>query len=127
MERVYREIRIRSETKITRVIRHPYSKMTTHVDIKQMLIRLDAMEIQFKKPSMKYKAGQWLFLNAPSVSSQQWHPFTITSCPFDDYISVHVRQVGDFTRALADTLGAGQAQSKLYDEVDQNGIYEVAL
>lgn len=76
---------------------------------------------------MKYKAGQWLFLNVPSVSSQQWHPFTITSCPFDDYISVHVRQVGDFTRALGDALGAGPAQAKLYDGVDSNGMYEVAL
>lgn len=85
------------------------------------------MEIQFKKPSMKYKAGQWLFLNVPSVSKQQWHPFTITSCPFDPYISVHVRQVGDFTRTLADALGAGNAQAKLYDGVDPNGMYEVAL
>lgn len=87
----------------------------------------DAMEIQFKKPSMKYKAGQWLFLQVPSVSRQQWHPFTITSCPFDPYISVHVRQVGDFTRALGDALGAGPAQAKLYDGVDPNGMYEVAL
>ncbi|OBT77272.1 NADPH oxidase [Pseudogymnoascus sp. 05NY08] len=110
-ERIYREIRARRETEIIRVIRHPY----------------DAMEIQFKKPSMKYKAGQWLFLQVPSVSSQQWHPFTITSCPFDPYISVHIRQVGDFTRALGDAVGAGPAQAKLYDGVDPNGMYEVAL
>jgi len=76
---------------------------------------------------MKYKAGQWLFLNVPSVSTQQWHPFTITSCPFDDYVSVHVRQVGDFTRALGDALGAGPAQAKLYDGVDSDGMFEVAL
>jgi len=111
MERVYREIRSRRETQIVRVVRHPY----------------DAMEIQFRKPSMKYKAGQWLFLNVPSVSAQQWHPFTITSCPFDPYISVHIRQVGDFTKNLGDALGAGPAQSKLYDGVDPNGMYEVAL
>ncbi|CAG8958952.1 hypothetical protein HYFRA_00012949 [Hymenoscyphus fraxineus] len=110
-ERVYREIRARRETKIVRVVRHPY----------------DAMEIQFKKPSMKYKAGQWLFLNVPSVSYQQWHPFTITSCPFDEYISVHVRQVGDFTRALGNALGAGPAQAKLYEGGDPNQMYEVAL
>jgi NADPH oxidase len=61
------------------------------------------------------------------VSKQQWHPFTITSCPFDRYISVHIRQVGDFTRSLASALGAGKAQSDLYDELDPNGIYEVAL
>jgi NADPH oxidase 1 len=76
---------------------------------------------------MKYKPGQWLFLNVPAVSPYQWHPFTITSCPFDPYISVHVRQVGDFTRALADALGAGQSQAKLYDELDPMGMYEVAL
>lgn len=76
---------------------------------------------------MKYKAGQWLFLNVPDVSRQQWHPFTITSCPYDDYISVHVRQVGDFTRALGDALGAGPAQAKLFDEADRNQMFEVAL
>jgi NADPH oxidase len=76
---------------------------------------------------MKYKPGQWLFLNIPSISKFQWHPFTITSCPYDPYISVHVRQVGDFTRALGDALGAGPAQAKLFDAMDQNGMYEIAL
>ena len=85
------------------------------------------MEIQFHKPSMKYKAGQWLFLQVPDVSTTQWHPFTITSCPFDPYISVHVRQVGDFTRDLGDALGCGPAQAKDLEGLDPNGMYEVAL
>lgn len=85
------------------------------------------VEIQFNKPSFKYKAGQWLFLQVPSVSNYQWHPFTITSCPFDPYVSVHIRQVGDFTRALGDAVGAGGAQAKMYDNVDPMGMYEVAL
>ncbi len=110
-ERLYREIRARRETEITKVVRHPY----------------DAMEIQFRKSSMKYKAGQWLFLQVPTVSGFQWHPFTITSCPFDPYISVHVRQVGDFTRALGDALGCGPSQAKVYDGLDPNGMYEIAL
>ncbi|KAL8827479.1 MAG: hypothetical protein Q9191_003155 [Dirinaria sp. TL-2023a] len=111
LERIYREINSRRPTKITKVIRHPY----------------DAVEIQFEKPSMKYKPGQWLMLNVPSVSTTQWHPFTITSCPFDPYISVHVRQVGDFTRALGDALGAGPSQSKDFDALDPMGMYEIAL
>jgi NADPH oxidase len=85
------------------------------------------VEIQFNKPSFKYKAGQWLFLQVPEVSKYQWHPFTITSCPYDPYVSVHIRQVGDFTRALGDRVGAGAAQSKLYEGVDPMGMYEVAL
>lgn len=76
---------------------------------------------------MTYKPGQWLFLNVPTVSREQWHPFTITSCPFDPYISVHIRQVGDYTRALADALGAGFAQNEDYEGYDPNGMYEVAL
>ncbi|KAF2139897.1 uncharacterized protein K452DRAFT_231644 [Aplosporella prunicola CBS 121167] len=111
LERLYREVRARRDTKIVKVIRHPY----------------DAVEIQFSKPSMKYKAGQWLFINCPSVSTQQWHPFTITSCPFDPYVSIHIRQVGDWTRSVADALGAGPAQAKLYDDMDPMGMYEVAL
>jgi len=111
LERLYREINSRRPTQIVKVIRHPY----------------DAMEIQFSKPSLKYKPGQWLMLNVPSVSTTQWHPFTITSCPFDPYISVHVRQVGDFTRALGDALGAGPSQAKDYDALDPMGMYEIAL
>ena len=110
-ERIYREINSRRPTRITKVIRHPY----------------DAMEIQFEKPSMRYKAGQWLLINVPAVSTTQWHPFTITSCPFDPYVSVHVRQVGDFTRDLGDALGAGPSQAKEFDELDPMGMYEIAL
>ncbi|KLU92345.1 cytochrome b-245 heavy chain subunit beta [Magnaporthiopsis poae ATCC 64411] len=111
IERLYREIRARRETKITRVVRHPY----------------DVVEIQFSKPSFRYKAGQWLFLQVPSVSKYQWHPFTITSCPYDPYVSVHVKQIGDFTKALGNAIGAGAAQAKLYENVDPMGMYEVAL
>lgn len=87
------------------------------------------MEIQFNKPSFKYKAGQWLFLQVPSISEYQWHPFTITSCPYDPYVSVHIRQVGDFTKDLGNAVGAGEAQNKLYEAegVDPMGIFEVAL
>lgn len=85
------------------------------------------MEIQFNKPSFKYKAGQWLFLQVPSVSKYQWHPFTITSCPYDPYVSVHIRQVGDFTRELGNAVGAGGIHAKLYEGVDPLGMYDVAL
>ena len=110
-ERVYREIRSRQPAQIYKVIRHPY----------------EALEIQILKPSMRYKAGQWLLVNIPTVSTTQWHPFTITSCPYDPYISVHIRQVGDWTRAVGDALGAGPSQAKEYDGLDPMGMYEIAL
>ncbi|CAG8473681.1 19469_t:CDS:2 [Dentiscutata erythropus] len=94
-ERVLREIRARQATKITKVIDHP-SK---------------AVEIQFDKPSFRYKAGQYLFLNIPAISTWQWHPFTITSAPDDPFVSIHVRQVGDFTNKLGELLGCNSNNS----------------
>jgi NADPH oxidase len=65
------------------------------------------MELRIVKPTFKYVAGQWLFIQVPEVSKFQWHPFTITSAPEDPYVSVHIRQVGDWTQALGERLGAG--------------------
>jgi hypothetical protein len=84
-----------------------------------------AMEIQFRKPSFKYKSGQWLFLQVPAISAFQWHPFTITSCPSDPYVSVHIRQVGDFTKQLAEVLGV--TSDEKYAHLDPMGVYEVAM
>jgi NADPH oxidase len=65
------------------------------------------MELRIVKPSFKYVAGQWLFIQIPELSRFQWHPFTITSAPEDPYVSVHIRQVGDWTRALGERMGVG--------------------
>ncbi|KAI9893845.1 MAG: hypothetical protein M1814_005398 [Vezdaea aestivalis] len=109
-ERVYRELNSRRYTEITRVVRHTAG----------------AIEIQFAKPSMRYKPGQWLFINVPEVSRGQWHPFTVTSCPQDPYVSIHVRQLGDWTRDLGDALGCGAAQAKDFDGLDPDAMYEIA-
>ncbi|KAI0034013.1 NADPH oxidase isoform 1 [Vararia minispora EC-137] len=90
-ERVWREIRARQPTRLSKVLVHPSG----------------AMELRIVKPSFKYVAGQWLFVQIPEVSKLQWHPFTITSAPEDPYVSVHIRQVGDWTQALGERVGAG--------------------
>jgi len=40
-----------------------------------------AMELRIVKPSFKYTAGQWLFLQVPDVSRWQWHPVSIVVSP----------------------------------------------
>ena len=60
------------------------------------------MEIQFTK--VPTKAGQYVFVHCPKVSKLEWHPFTLTSCPELDYVSLHIRLVGDWTSAYQHTL-----------------------
>ncbi|KAK6144539.1 hypothetical protein DH2020_021359 [Rehmannia glutinosa] len=53
-----------------------------------------------KPPGFKYKSGMYLFVKCPDISNFEWHPFSITSAPDDDYLSVHIRTLGDWTTEL---------------------------
>ncbi|RDX55749.1 NADPH oxidase [Lentinus brumalis] len=112
-ERIWREIRARRATRLSKVLVHPSG----------------AMELRIIKPSFKYVAGQWLFIQVPDISGWQWHPFTITSAPEDPYVSVHIRQVGDWTYALGERVGAGpqvvasMTKAALKGDEKDEGVY----
>ncbi|PFH50807.1 hypothetical protein AMATHDRAFT_75381 [Amanita thiersii Skay4041] len=105
-ERMYREYRARRATRLSKVIVHPSG----------------AMELRIIKPSFNYVAGQWVFLQVPEISRWQWHPFTITSAPEDPYVSLHIRQVGDFTRALGERLGVGPSVVAAMTQAAMKGL-----
>ncbi|PQQ06463.1 respiratory burst oxidase homolog protein B [Prunus yedoensis var. nudiflora] len=48
----------------------------------------------------KYTSGQYIYVNCSAISPFQWHPFSITSAPGDDYLSIHIRTLGDWTSQL---------------------------
>lgn len=89
LERVAREVRGKHKTYISKVVQHPSN----------------VCEIQIKKEHTRTRAGQYVFLCCPEISLWQYHPFTLTSAPEEDYISIHIRMVGDFTKALGKALG----------------------
>ncbi|KAM6185737.1 NADPH oxidase 3 [Rhynchocyon petersi] len=93
-ERIIRYWRFQEEVVITKVISHPSG----------------VLELHMKKRNFKMAPGQYIFLQCPSISALEWHPFTLTSAPEEDFFSVHIRAVGDWTRALFKAYGAdGQA------------------
>ncbi|KAL1196825.1 Respiratory burst oxidase-like protein A [Cardamine amara subsp. amara] len=61
----------------------------------------NVLSLQMSRPNnFRYKSGQYMYLNCSAVSSLEWHPFSITSAPGDDYLSVHIRVLGDWTNQL---------------------------
>ncbi|XP_058083322.1 respiratory burst oxidase homolog protein B-like [Magnolia sinica] len=61
----------------------------------------NVLALHMTKPhGFRYKSGQYIFVNCAEVSSFQWHPFSITSAPGDDYLSIHIRTLGDWTSQL---------------------------
>ncbi|KAM7000247.1 NADPH oxidase 1 [Tautogolabrus adspersus] len=58
------------------------------------------LELQLVKDGFKMEVGQYVFLNCPAISQLEWHPFTMTSAPEEDFFSVHIRSAGDWTEKL---------------------------
>jgi NADPH oxidase len=61
----------------------------------------DVVRLQFPKPpNWNYQAGQYLFICIPAISCYQWHPFSISSSPHQDEVLIHIRVLGNWTKAL---------------------------
>ncbi|PRQ42254.1 putative NAD(P)H oxidase (H(2)O(2)-forming) [Rosa chinensis] len=61
----------------------------------------NVLALHMSKPHrLKYISGQYIYINCSAISPFQWHPFSITSAPGDDYLSVHIRTLGDWTSQL---------------------------
>jgi len=65
------------------------------------------LELRFIVPGFRYHSGQYLFICFPHIFPHEWHPFTITSSPDEDFLSLHIRVVGDWTGELWKTLVEG--------------------
>ena len=63
--------------------------------------RTNVLLLQFEKPpGLQYKAGMFVFINWRSQVTQ-WHPFTLTSSPLEEHMSVAIKKLGDWTKLIA--------------------------
>ncbi|KAJ3340743.1 Dual oxidase 1 [Gonapodya sp. JEL0774] len=84
--------------------------------IEAALLPSEVTLVKMRKPSnFDYKAGQWLRIALPEISTKEFHPFTISSAPNDPYLSVHIRTVGPWTTRARDVLGATVPGSAIID------------
>ncbi|KAL5697442.1 NAD(P)H oxidase (H2O2-forming) [Ranunculus cassubicifolius] len=69
--------------------------------IRAVIYKGNVLALYMTKPQgFKYMSGMYLFVKCPNISPYEWHPFSITSAPGDDYLSVHIRTLGDWTTEL---------------------------
>lgn len=92
-ERILRLLRSRQEVVITKVVMHPAK----------------VLELQMKQKGFSMEVGQYVFVNCPSVSVFEWHPFTLTSAPEEDFFSIHIRVAGDWTEKLIEAFEQQQS------------------
>ncbi|XP_031450143.1 NADPH oxidase 1 isoform X1 [Phasianus colchicus] len=117
-ERILRIWRARQKVVITKVVMHPAK----------------VLELQMQKKGFHMEVGQYIFVNCPAVSLLEWHPFTLTSAPEEDFFSIHIRVAGDWTERIIDTF---QQQKLETPRIEVDGpfgtasedvfLYEVAM
>ncbi|XP_053563580.1 cytochrome b-245 heavy chain [Bombina bombina] len=95
-ERLLRFWRAQQKVVITKVVTHPFK----------------TIELQMKQKGFKMEVGQYIFVKCPAVSKLEWHPFTMTSAPEEDFFSIHIRIVGDWTEGLFKACGCDKTESQ---------------
>ena len=75
--------------------------------------------VYFKRPvTFDYKAGQWVKIASAALNPGEFHSFTISSAPHEEYLSLHIRAVGPWTYNFRDHYNPanlhGQPYPKLY-------------
>ncbi|KAI4347578.1 hypothetical protein L6164_008380 [Bauhinia variegata] len=69
----------------------------------------EVVELNFSKnPGLWYAPASVIFINIPSISKLQWHPFTISSCSETDpdKLSVIIKSEGSWSSALYQKLSS---------------------
>ena len=78
----------------------------------------DITNLQFKRPAnFDYKAGQWCRIACQSLGGGEYHPFTLTSAPHEDNLSLHIRAVGPWTINLRQTYERANVEKSGYPQV----------
>ena len=80
--------------------------------------------IYFKRPlNFDYKAGQWVKIASSAQNPGEFHSFTISSAPHEDYLSLHIRAVGPWTYNFREIYNPVHLRGQPYPKVFIDGPF----
>lgn len=56
--------------------------------------------ISHRPPNFKYLSGQWVRLSCTAFRQSEYHSFTLTSAPHENFLSCHIKAQGPWTWKL---------------------------
>ncbi|XP_049352340.1 ferric reduction oxidase 2-like [Solanum verrucosum] len=108
---------------IDRYLRFLQSKQKVRL-ISARVLTCETLELNFSKISgLEYSPTSIMFLNVPSISKLQWHPFTVTSNSNleSDTISVVIKCEGSWTKKLYSVMSLPSSVNRI--DVSVEGPY----
>ena len=78
----------------------------------------DVLGLTFKRPlNFEYKSGQWVRIACLELGKSEYHPFTLSSAPHEENLSLHIRAVGPWTMNIRKTYDANNRDGKPFPKV----------
>lgn len=68
---------------------------------------LTEITLKTNATNLSYLAGQFAFFTFPSMSKKEQHPFTISSHPYNNYLRITIKGLGDYTNDINEKLSLG--------------------
>jgi dual oxidase len=69
--------------------------------VKAKLLPSDVTYLEMKRPlNFQYKSGQWVRVACLARGKNEYHPFTLTSAPHEENLTLHIRAVGPWTYGI---------------------------
>ena len=82
------------------------------------ILLTDVTMLEFKRPTtFEYKSGQWVRIACKTLNSSEYHPFTLSSAPHEENLSLHIRSVGPWTTNLRRTFDPNVVREHPYPKV----------
>ncbi|XP_023217441.1 dual oxidase 2-like [Centruroides sculpturatus] len=80
--------------------------------------------LEFKRPpNFEYLSGQWVRIACLPLNENEYHPFTLSSAPHEENLTLHIRAVGPWTLNLRRLYDPANVGSHAYPKIFLDGPY----
>lgn len=92
--------------------------------VKAELLPSDVTMLEFRKPhNFEYKSGQWVRIASLLQGESEYHPFTLSSAPHEENLTLHIRAVGPWTMNLRSTYDPSNVKQHALPKIYLDGPY----
>lgn len=102
-----------------------FSRKKVEISVqKAELLPSDVLGLTFKRPlNFEYKSGQWVRIACLELGEGEYHPFTLTSAPHEEHLSLHIRAVGPWTMNMRKTYDINNRDGKPFPKLYLDGPF----
>ena len=80
--------------------------------------------LHMKRPTgFEFKAGQWVRVACSKLNPEEYHPFTISSAPHEEEMTMHVRAIGPWTHNIREVYDPVNLQGAPYPKLSIDGPF----